>query len=1035
MHEVTALCELLANPSNEYRSLPFWAWNDALSKDELLFQLNQMQQQGMGGFFIHSREGLETPYLSQSWMDLVSFTMEEAKKLGLETWIYDEDKWPSGSAGGRVAQADTHYVAKVVSIQYKQSFEILELQDLYQDPHILALYSYEPEEQQFSLIGEIPKSTQPLLIARAEASGSSDWYNGSAPTDMMNPEAIAYFLKITHEAYDQALGKFGMNGIAGFFTDEPNVYDFFTTLDGNRPFLPWTDTFEKEFLQRRGYGILSVLPHLFLPSESGRVVRFDYWKTVSELFLDAYTKQVSVWCKNHTTSFTGHFLYENDLGYQIRTSGSIMPHYRYLDIPAIDLLGDQREEYLTVKQCSSVAHQFGKKHVVTETYGCTGWDITFQQQKRLGDWQFVMGVTRRCQHLSLYSITGCRKRDYPPSFNYQSTWWPFLNLLETYFARLSVLTTFGDVLRKILVIHPIGSLWMESGSSIDEDISKIEMNMGWLDERLVETNRNGSYYNDLAKLLLSHQFDFDFADETILSEDASIRDVSLLVGNSEYSLVVVPPMKTLYASTAELLVRFANAGGTIIWMQPVPIYLDARPNSSVQKLIHHERSITVINEGALIDQLRRLLNRPIRIENKNHRHVDGFLTMSRQYESITLHVVLNQSTQSHQNVFLNFQQKGSVSEYAIWDNTWKTHSVISAESDTLTISTQWAPETLRVFIIDCSKEPNVLQQHKKTYHHPHEALHILASMPYRCNVILDSENVLVLDSCSIEADDETDIDTAELWQAQYKLRNQFGFRTIHSNGQPQRYTWLPGRKDIHICTFNFSFIVEQIPSSPVFLAVEKPEHYTVLCNNQKCNLADGYFLDHSIKRFAIPELTIGVNVIEIKVPYQESTEFEEVYLIGSFSVSPDRTIGEPVTHLDIGAWDLQGLKHYSGSVTYEFFCNPIPIQQDEVYIKIRSFRGSLVLVVLNDCEPLVILQEDEGLPVGQYLFSDKPNKITLQVVGSLVNTLGPLHRSARACSRISWEDFRTQGNLYTHWHKTKPMGILDEVIFYTLPPN
>ena len=100
------------NPQNRYRSAPFWGWNADLRADRLLQQLEEMKRQGIGGFFIHSREGLETPYLSEAWMDLVKYSVEEAKKLGLEAWIYDEDKWPSGSAGGMVGARNPKYIAK-----------------------------------------------------------------------------------------------------------------------------------------------------------------------------------------------------------------------------------------------------------------------------------------------------------------------------------------------------------------------------------------------------------------------------------------------------------------------------------------------------------------------------------------------------------------------------------------------------------------------------------------------------------------------------------------------------------------------------------------------------------------------------------------------------------------------------------------------------------------------------------------------------------------------------------------------------------
>lgn len=120
-------------------------------------------------------------------------------------------------------------------------------------------------------------------------------------------------------------------------------------------------------------------------------------------------KQIYEWCEKEGVELTGHMLYENDLGYQTRVCGAAMPQYKYIHRPGIDLLGEQTKEYLTVKQCASVAHQYGKKHTISETYGCTGWEFGFDGQKWLGDWQFVNGIDRRCQHLAQYSISDAGK--------------------------------------------------------------------------------------------------------------------------------------------------------------------------------------------------------------------------------------------------------------------------------------------------------------------------------------------------------------------------------------------------------------------------------------------------------------------------------------------------------------------------------------------------------------------------------------------------------------------------------------------------
>ena len=67
-------------------------------------QIDVMRRMGMGGFPMHPRVGMRTPYLSDSFMDLVEACTDEAERRGMLAYLYDEDKWPSGYAGGMVTR-------------------------------------------------------------------------------------------------------------------------------------------------------------------------------------------------------------------------------------------------------------------------------------------------------------------------------------------------------------------------------------------------------------------------------------------------------------------------------------------------------------------------------------------------------------------------------------------------------------------------------------------------------------------------------------------------------------------------------------------------------------------------------------------------------------------------------------------------------------------------------------------------------------------------------------------------------------------
>ena len=99
---------LFKNPTSEYRSTPFWAWNADLDRAELARQIDKFAEMGFGGFHMHVRQGLESSYLGDDFLDAVRFCTEYAKSKNMLAWLYDEDRWPSGVAGGMVTKNKKH---------------------------------------------------------------------------------------------------------------------------------------------------------------------------------------------------------------------------------------------------------------------------------------------------------------------------------------------------------------------------------------------------------------------------------------------------------------------------------------------------------------------------------------------------------------------------------------------------------------------------------------------------------------------------------------------------------------------------------------------------------------------------------------------------------------------------------------------------------------------------------------------------------------------------------------------------------------
>ena len=106
------LSELFQYPPAEYRAKPFWAWNGELEENELREQIHAFDQMGFGGYFCHSRIGLKTEYLGREWFEAIEACTEEGAARGMETWLYDEDRWPSGSVGGLLVRQHPEHAMK-----------------------------------------------------------------------------------------------------------------------------------------------------------------------------------------------------------------------------------------------------------------------------------------------------------------------------------------------------------------------------------------------------------------------------------------------------------------------------------------------------------------------------------------------------------------------------------------------------------------------------------------------------------------------------------------------------------------------------------------------------------------------------------------------------------------------------------------------------------------------------------------------------------------------------------------------------------
>src|SRR5512142_1918869 len=171
-----------SQPPLEFRGAPFWSWNDHLQVEELVRQVHDMKAHGMGGFFMHSREGLETPYMGPEWMQCIRETVKAAQETGMGAWLYDEDRWPSGFAGGLVpARGGDAFRAKIVTLEERDS--------LPEDASLaLVLFAAQIEHGTLKSLRKIEQDSslhknEKYLVLRREISRPSEWFNDDSYAD------------------------------------------------------------------------------------------------------------------------------------------------------------------------------------------------------------------------------------------------------------------------------------------------------------------------------------------------------------------------------------------------------------------------------------------------------------------------------------------------------------------------------------------------------------------------------------------------------------------------------------------------------------------------------------------------------------------------------------------------------------------------------------------------------------------------------------------------------------------------------------
>lgn len=505
---------------SNYKPIPFWSWNERLNTEETARQVRVMHDAGIGGYFMHARGGLLTEYMGEEWFDNVDAACSEGERLGMRSWAYDENGWPSGFADGIILRMGEDYQLK--TIVYKPTAEFDGDMN-----HVLL------EKDGYTYYYEV----NPLYV------------------DLLNPAVTDAFIENVHEVYKKKCG----DRIEGFFTDEPQLL--------RTPGFPYSIITFSEFRKRYGYDLREKIPALFFDCEDTERVRIDFWQMTTDLFSKNFFKKVYDWCEANGYKLTGHLVCEECLEDSVPTTGADMPHYEYFHIPGIDWLGRQVDKFLTANQIGSACNQLGKKYVLSESFALTGHNVSHAELKRIYEWQMVHGVNILCPHLEGYSNRGIRKRDYPVAMYYQEPWWDDAKIFFDTMSRIGMMLGEGEAASDTLLIHSVTEGWAKYDGYVK-------------DERKCRTLLRGVTLGVVDRILALERKHilFDLGDETLIERHGRVEGGELIVGKMRYRRVILPAGGYLLDNTKRLLDEFVAGGGIITTTDDIEPNTITEPN-------------------------------------------------------------------------------------------------------------------------------------------------------------------------------------------------------------------------------------------------------------------------------------------------------------------------------------------------------------------------------------------------------------------------------------------------------------------------
>lgn len=969
------------NPPRVYGGLDLWMINDALEDDVLREQVREFYDKGCYSVIARTYNGLKSDYPGESFMGKIAVILDEAKKVGLKIALQ------AGYMPAACPDLPPEY-----ALSYIKPIKTAEL-----------------------------KGNETLICTHGEWS-YTEFVNPTA-LNMFCKEAVDHYVKYTYgEMWKRFESYFG-DTVVGVWVDEPRY-----TPD----MMPCCRDMREDFKKVYGESLDEQIYMLYENEGDYKKLRYRFYTLMEKKMETAYFATIRDWCHAHNLQFCGHLMGEDYVSTQIGEACANMPFYRYFDIPGIDVLRTEQNwakmpksgvdymrfplitgggkpnapasfdqnhmMYQPPRQLASAAAQAGKEHLLCEMYAVTAPDLNFRDQMHLFDFFAAHGINHQCCHAMFYSIKGFRKRFYPQQFNTYQPFWTNFGNVKSYVARVSNFVSQGKPTTDCLVLHPMNTC---------REIYRVKYTRDGR-EPMREIYEYDERFFKLQTALLSSQIDFHFGDETVMTDEGSVKDGKLVVGKMSYKTLVLSEIDVLRKPVYDLICKFAENGGEVLISRGLPTRIDGELSDMPQSLADLKGVKLFEDNSALI--------RYLADKKKDFEYISDFDISS---------TLINHRTDGGDHYFMVFNRDGLESKTGTLALVGK-HKAFKCDALNGSVCEMHAyfkdGKTYIDFTNDEGGSTLIYTTPAETLPAEAKKRGAVTSLPLEPEKLeLHNPNLMTLEYCSYKLEGEDEFSVEMVTERIIEI-----LRDSKYDGE---------------ITMRFKFLSDHAAKG-VRLVCEEPELCKITLNGVPVNNKSvGYYYERGFEILELPEvIKDGENVIEItrhndavvtasmndvkhlfelfRAP--KGTDLERIHLLGDFDVKGNAEMGASA-HTKIGKNTVlsrrtplaptaditrHGYPFWVGSMTYSYKLDADAdmLTKDEIMLEVGRYGVCTANVEVNGKKIGSIDRNPYALSIKDAL-SEGENEIKITGFTTLRNAIGPMHvkdREIGGCSKPEW---------------------------------